>query len=103
LTRLNDILAGVYAPITIILDEKAHRFLAHLARIAGVDTDEMAKQLVLTSLTLEAEILTDVLNAEEPIDQGASMQERSTDNTLSPAELEQAAAEKLNLTNQGEM
>ena len=103
LTRLNDILAGVYAPITIILDEKAHRFLAHLARIAGVDTDEMAKQLVLTSLTLEAEILTDVLNAEEPINQGPSMQESSTDNTLSAAELEQAAAEKLNLTNQGEM
>ena len=31
MTRLNDILAGVYAPITIVLDEKAHRFLTHLA------------------------------------------------------------------------
>lgn len=75
MTRLNDILGGVYAPITITLDEKAHRFLAHLARIAGQETHEMARTLLVYSLTLEAEILTDCLTAEAAQPAHPSMQE----------------------------
>lgn len=65
MTDLSDILHGAYQPLSVMLNDKARRFLRHFAQLAGETEEAMAEQLILSSLTLEAEILTRLLNDDQ--------------------------------------
>lgn len=65
MSDLKDILAGRYTPLTITVDDKARRFLQHLARIGQQTEEAMAEQLLLQALTLEAQLVSEILEEKE--------------------------------------